>query len=168
MGLFLKEVEKDGEQLNAFCKALEEGDAPQVERLFTGYLRRTISIRDTFARKERKENFYHGILLGILGYKKEWYIRSNEETGDGYSDIVIKIRDKEIGIIIEIKYAENARFEEACQSALKQIEERNYIESLREDDFHTIYRYGIACYKKRCKVAMEKEWIQEECLGDMS
>ena len=94
MGLFLKEVEKDGEQLNAFCKALEEGDAPQVERLFTGYLRRTISIRDTFARKERKENFYHGILLGILGYKKEWYIRSNEETGDGYSDIVIKIRIK--------------------------------------------------------------------------
>ena len=79
-----------------------------------------------------------------------------------------QIRDKEIGIIIEIKYAENARFEEACQSALKQIEERNYIESLREDDFHTIYRYGIACYKKRCKVAMEKEWIQEECLGDMS
>ena len=157
MGLFLKGVEKDGEQLDTFCRALEEGDAPQVERLFTGYLRKTISIRDTFTRKERKENFYHGILLGILGYKKEWYIKSNEEAGDGYSDILVKIRSKEIGIIIEIKYAENARFEEACQSALKQIEEKNYTDYLREDNFHTIYRYGIACYKKKCRVQVEKE-----------
>ena len=69
---------------------------------------------------------------------------------------MIKIRDKEIGIIIEIKYAENARFEEACQSALKQIEEKNYTNYLREDDFHTIYRYGIACYKKKCRVQAEK------------
>lgn len=157
MGLFLKRVEKDGKQLDAFCRALEEGDAPQVERMFTDYLRRTISIRDTFTRKERKENFYHGILLGILGYKKEWYIKSNEEAGDGYSDILVKIRSKEIGIIIEIKYAERERFEEACQSALKQIEEKNYTDYLREDNFHTIYRYGIACYKKKCRVQVEKE-----------
>lgn len=157
MGLFLKRVEKDGKQLDAFCRALEEGDAPQVERMFTDYLRRTIGIRDTFTRKERKENFYHGILLGILGYKKEWYIKSNEEAGDGYSDILVKIRSKEIGIIIEIKYAERERFEEACQSALKQIEEKNYTDYLREDNFHTIYRYGIACYKKKCRVQVEKE-----------
>ena len=156
MAMFLGKVEKDGEQLNAFCHALELGDAKAVEEIFTAYLGETISIRDTFARKERKENFYQGILLGILGYKRGWYVRSNEETGDGYSDISVKIEEKGLGIIIEVKYAENAGYESACQRAVLQMENNRYAQRLLEDDCHTVYGYGIACYKKRCQVAVKK------------
>ena len=156
MAMFLGKVEKDGEQLNAFCHALELGDAKAVDEIFTAYLGETISIRDTFARKERKENFYQGILLGILGYKRGWYVRSNEETGDGYSDISVKIEEKGLGIIIEVKYAENAGYESACQRAVLQMENNRYAQRLLEDDCHTVYGYGIACYKKRCQVAVKK------------
>lgn len=156
MAMFLGKVEKDGEQLNAFCHALELGDAKAVEEIFTAYLGETISIRDTFARKERKENFYQGILLGILGYKRGWYVRSNEETGDGYSDISVKIEEKGLGIIIEVKYAENAGYESACQRAVLQMENNRYAQRILEDDCHTVYGYGIACYKKRCQVAVKK------------
>lgn len=75
-------------------------------------------------RKERKENFYHGILLGILGAKESWAVASNSESGDGYSDIQIEIIDEEIGIIIEVKYADNGDLDEACQRALDQIEKK--------------------------------------------
>ena len=156
MAMFLGKVERDGERLNAFCHALELGDAKAVEEIFTAYLGETISIRDTFARKERKENFYQGILLGILGYKRGWYVRSNEETGDGYSDISVKIEEKGLGIIIEVKYAENAGYESACQRAVLQMENNRYAQRLLEDDCHTVYGYGIACYKKRCQVAVKK------------
>lgn len=157
MRLFLRGVEKDGEQLNAFCDSLQKGNAADVERLFTEYLSRTISIRDTFVRKKYKENFYHGILLGILGYKKGWYVKSNEESGDGYSDILIKIQSLGIGILIEIKYADKGELDKACNFALKQITQKGYAEKLTEEDCHIIFRYGIACYNKRCRVVVETE-----------
>ena len=99
-----------------------------------------------------KENFYHGILLGIFGCMGEWDVQSNAESGDGYSDISIEIEDKEIGIVVELKYAEKAAFDTACKEAMEQIHERNYEERLVDDGMKTIYRYGIACYKRRCKV----------------
>lgn len=157
MAMFKKDVEKDGEMLNAFCSALQNGEGPEVERLFTEYLSRTISIRDTFVRKPTKENFYHGILLGILGYKNGWYIRSNKEAGDGYSDIIIMIEDKGTGIIIEVKYAENADYDQVCRKAFEQIEEKGYAELLKEKDCYSILKYCIACYKKKCRVMVEKE-----------
>lgn len=157
MRLFLRGVEKDGEQLNAFCDSLQKGNAADVERLFTEYLSRTISIRDTFVRKKYKENFYHAILLGILGYKKGWYVKSNEESGDGYSDILIKIQSLGIGILIEIKYADKGELDKACNFALKQITQKGYAEKLTEEDCHIIFRYGIACYNKRCRVVVETE-----------
>lgn len=157
MRLFLRGVEKDGEQLNAFCDSLQKGNAADVERLFTEYLSRTISIRDTFVRKKYKENFYHGILLGILGYKKGWYVKSNEESGDGYSGILIKIQSLGIGILIEIKYADKGELDKACNFALKQITQKGYAEKLTEEDCHIIFRYGIACYNKRCRVVVETE-----------
>lgn len=157
MRLFLRGVEKDGEQLNAFCDSLQKGNAADVERLFTEYLSRTISIRDTFVRKKYKDNFYHGILLGILGYKKGWYVKSNEESGDGYSDILIKIQSLGIGILIEIKYADKGELDKACNFALKQITQKGYAEKLTEEDCHIIFRYGIACYNKRCRVVVETE-----------
>ena len=157
MEMFVKNVAGDGTYFRSFCDALKSGDAPEVENLFSGYLRRTVSIRDTFVRKPTKENFYHGILLGILGYKTDWYVRSNRESGDGFSDISIEIEDEGIGIIIEVKYAEKSRMEAVCREALRQMESTGYAEQLKEDDCNTILKYGIACWKKQCRVMVETE-----------
>ena len=149
---FQTEARKDIQMLESFCRAFEENDTAAIEKGFTSYLRKTISIRDTSVKKEMKENFYHGILLGLFAGMNSWKVRSNAESGDGYSDISIEIEEQEIGIVIELKYAENAAFDSACQDAMKQIKDRNYEEALLDDGMKTIYRYGIACYKKRCKV----------------
>lgn len=98
MELFKENVRKNGEAVNAFCDALKNGKAEGVEKGFMDYLRKTISIRDTFMKKPTKENFYHGILLGLLGCQAAWGISSNKESGDGYSDILVEIFDEEIGI----------------------------------------------------------------------
>lgn len=149
---FKKETRKDVQMLENFCNAFAENDITAIEDGFNVYLRKTISIRDTNVRKERKENFYHGILLGLLSGMRGWNVRSNAESGEGYSDISIEIYDRDIGIIIELKYAEKAALDEACEYALKQIDEKNYEETLVDDGMKTIYKYGIACYKKRCRV----------------
>ena len=149
---FDDETTKNRERLENFCKAFEENNVLAIENGFHEYLEDMISIRDTNVRKGMKENFYHGLLLGILGNMDNWIVQSNAESGDGYSDISIEIRRKGIGIVIELKYAENAALEEACKEAVEQINKRNYEESLKNDGMTTIYKYGIACYKKRCKV----------------
>ena len=154
---FKTETRQDIETLKNFCRAFEENDVAVIEKGFTSYLRKTISIRDTNARKEMKENFYHGILLGLFAGMEGWLVKSNAESGEGYSDISVEVEDKDIGIIIELKYAEKAAFEEGCREALKQIRDRNYEESLIDDGMTTIRRYGIACYKKRCKVMAADE-----------
>lgn len=152
------EARKDVQKLKNFCRAFEENDTAAIEKGFTSYLRKTISIRDTSVKKEMKalasasENFYHGILLGLFAGMEGWKVQSNAESGDGYSDISVEAEDREIGIVIELKYAENAAFDSAGKEALEQIHDRNYEEALVDDGMKTIYRYGIACYKKRCKV----------------
>ncbi len=157
MELFRSDVANDGETLNAFCAALQNGDAAEAERLFTRYLGRTVSIRDSGARKGRKESFYHGILLGILGFKGDWIVRSNAESGDGYSDILIEIDSADTGIIIEVKYAEKASFAAACRDAIDQINTTGYTAYLKDEGFHTIYKYGVACFRKRCRIVCERE-----------
>ena len=152
---FRKESVKDTEKLERFCRAFQENDTVAIEKGFNDYLWNTISIRDTSVRKEMKENFYHGILLGLLAYMDGWLVKSNAESGEGYSDISIEIRQHEIGIVIELKYAEDGAFEAGCQEALRQIHEKEYESALIKNGLHTIYRYGIACYKKRCKVVSE-------------
>ena len=149
---FKDEAQKDTQKLVNLRRAFEENDTAAIEKEFTSYLRKTISIRDTGVKKEMKENFYHGILLGLFGNMDGWKVKSNAESGDGYSDIGVEIEDRDIGIVIELKYAENAAFDFACKEALKQIHDRNYEETLVDDGMKTIYRYGIACYKKRCQV----------------
>ena len=152
---FKETTRKDENRLKDFCKAFEEGNAEAIEEQFNNYLMKTISIRDTFTTK--KENFYHGVLLGLLSYDPDWYITSNQESGDGYSDIKIEAEQARIGIIIEVKYAENIKtLDKACQKALKQIKEKHYDQKLEEEGYETILNYGIACYKKRCKVLVDK------------
>ncbi len=155
--LFEEKVAKDGTLVTEFCNALKNGDTVDVERAFTKGMGKTISIRDTAVRKEFKENFYHGLILGIMFYKNDWGVTSNRESGDGYYDIQIEIEEEEIGIVIEIKYAEGGDLDAACAEALEQINKSNYTAELKEDDMHKILKYGIACYKKQCKVVLERE-----------
>lgn len=156
MKMFKSDVSKDGAMVDSFCNALSEGKPELVETLFTEYMKKTISVRDTFVRKPIKENFYHGILLGILSFKGEWIVKSNKEAGNGFSDILIWIDDLNIGIVIEIKYAEVESLEEECKKALHQINAKDYTSVFYKDDIRTILKYGIACNRKKCRVLMEK------------
>ena len=143
---------KDGETLNQFCEAFPEQNPEKIEEIFSDYLWNTISIRDTASSK--KENFYHGILLGLLGYKSNWLVKSNAEAGIGYSDILVEVPKNRTGIVIELKYAEDGNMDAACEKALQQIEDRDYAAKLRDDGMRNIIKYGIACYKKNCKVVL--------------
>lgn len=156
MKLFKEQVSRDGETLDAFCEALLAGKPEEVEKQFTSYMEQTISVRDTFVRKPLKENFYHGILLGILGFKGGWSVTSNREAGDGFSDIQIAIDDEDVGIVIEIKYAQNGDCEAECRKALKQIDANRYAENFYQDEVGTLLKYGIACSRKKCRVMLEK------------
>ena len=162
MTMFKEAVAKDGESLDAFCAALQKGDAREAERLFTAYLGKTISIRDTSVRKASKENFYHGILLGILGFKSGWYVRSNEESGEGWSDILVRLENEDTGMIIEIKYAEEGRYAAACEQALRQIEEKDYTTKLKEEGCSLILKYAVACFRKKCRIVCEREEYPSE------
>lgn len=161
--LFIKKVREwfrdasknDGKALEKFCNAFIQKNSQKIEQLFGDYLWNTISIRDTAVAKEKKENFYHGILLGLLGYKSNWIIKSNAESGTGYSDILIEAPDNRTGIVIELKYAENGNMDKACLDAIKQIEEKDYVGRLKQDGMRNFISYGIACYKKDCKVMLK-------------
>lgn len=157
MKMFQEQAEQDGETLGRFCDALEQGNAEEVERCFTGYMRKTVSIRDTFVRKATKENFYHGMLIGLLGFKEGWTVMSNREAGDGFSDIQILIDDAETGIVIEVKYAQNGDLEAECQKALTQMQTLHYEDGMRNAGMQKVFKYGIACWKKTCKVVVESE-----------
>lgn len=152
--IWFKETSRaNKETISTFCSAFPERNAAVIETLFDDYLWNMISVRDN-ATKEKKENFYHGILLGLLRFKENWIIKSNAESGTGYSDILIKIPEKRLGIVIELKYADDRNLDAACDKALTQIEDQQYATALEEDGMKTIIKYGIACYKKECKVKL--------------
>ena len=152
--MFKENVKDDGKTVSDLCDALLNQNPEKVELIFTEYMKKTISIRDTFAQKPTKENFYHGLLLGILGFKENWSVISNRESGDGFGDILIRIEDEDVGIVIEVKYADDGNLQGECEKALQQIIDIRYTESLEQEGIHTIIKYGIACYRKKCKVLM--------------
>ena len=152
--MFKENVKDDGKTVSDLCDALLNQNPEKVELIFTEYMKKTISIRDTFAQKPTKENFYHGLLLGILGFKENWSVMSNRESGDGFGDILIRIEDEDVGIVIEVKYADDENLQGECEKALQQIIDIRYTEVLEQEGIHTIIKYGIACYRKKCKVLM--------------
>ena len=152
--MFKENVKDDGKTVSDLCDALLNQNPEKVELIFTEYMKKTISIRDTFAQKPTKENFYHGLLLGILGFKENWSVMSNRESGDGFGDILIRIEDEDVGIVIEVKYADDGNLQGECEKALQQIIDIRYTEVLEQEGIHTIIKYGIACYRKKCKVLM--------------
>ena len=134
-----------------------EGEAETIQQELTMFLGETIRVFDTKARNEEKEIFYHGILLGILKNYSGWVVKSNRESGDGFSDIMIQVGDSEVGIVIEVKYANDGNLEAECKKALKQIDDTGYAEALHQDGICKILKYAIACYKKTCKIMLEAE-----------
>lgn len=143
----------DTSRINRFCSAFSRGDAALIQDMLNDYLWNSISVRDTAVRKNMKENFYHGMLLGMLNSQENWMTQSNAETGEGYSDISVCTPER-TGIIIELKYAHDGNLQAACKAALKQIEERKYDVGLQRQGMKRIMKYGIAFYEKECMVVM--------------
>lgn len=154
LALFRKDVSKNAKLLNGFCNAMLESDSATVEQLLTEYMDTTISIRDSFVESLR-ENFYHGLLIGIFGYRDGWKATSNKESGDGFSDILIEVNenDSRMGIVLELKYSKSEKaLDKDCQAALQQITDKNYEQALRKNGYQNILKYGIAFYHKKCRV----------------
>ena len=159
LGLFRNTVSQNGELLRSFCTAMLASDAAAVERLLTEYMEKTISIRDSFV-KSLRENFYHGLLIGIFGYRDGWKATSNKESGDGFSDILIEANEEDlrIGIVLELKYSKTeTSLDQDCLGALQQIEDKNYAQELLNRGYPKILKYGIAFYHKKCRVKVEAQ-----------
>ena len=151
---FKEVVSKDNDSIKVLSKAILEADTVTIQRQLNIIMDYMISILDTKARDSQKENFYHGLLLGLLrGNNPNWLIKSNRESGDGFSDIIIQPDDPDSGIVIEVKYASSFKgLDKSCEDAMEQINTRRYDEVLREEGRCNIIKYGIAFHKKRCKV----------------
>lgn len=150
---FEETTRADAPRIGRFCAAFPNADADLIEEMLNDYLWNTISIRDTAVRKNMKENFYHGMLLGLLQYEDNWYIKSNEESGEGFTDILVETQGR-TGVVIEVKYAEDDNLDKWCEAALNQIERNNYAARLLEDGMRTIVKYGIAFHRKHCRVVL--------------
>ena len=150
---FREETRADTSRINRFCTAFPKGDVATIQDMLHDYLWDSISVRDTAVRSNMKENFYHGMLLGLLQSQGSWIVRSNAETGIGYSDISVATPER-LGMVIELKYAEDGNLEAACTKALAQIDEKKYDEALRRRGMKTILKYGIAFWEKECQVVL--------------
>ena len=150
---FREVTQSDTERINRFCAAFPAGDMETVQEMLGDYLWDSISVRDTAVRRNMKENFYHGMLLGLLRSQGSWLVKSNAETGEGYSDISIQTPER-LGIVIELKYADDGNLEKACGEALEQIEKKKYAEGLKRRGMKKIIEYGIAFCEKECMVVM--------------
>lgn len=146
-------TQADSGRINRFCEAFPAGNVETIQEMLGDYLWDSISVRDTAVRRNMKENFYHGMLLGLLRSQGSWLVKSNAETGEGYSDISIQTPER-LGIVIELKYADDGNLEKACEEALNQIEARKYAEGLKRRGTKKIIKYGIAFCEKTCMVVM--------------
>ena len=151
-------VANDDDTMKLLSRAILDKDEKQIARQLNIVMSRMISILDTKAPDAMKENFYHGLLLGLLrGSNPDWLIKSNRESGDGFSDILIMPEDPDAGIVIEVKYAKEMKeLDAACEAAMAQIKDKRYDEALRNEDRCDILAYGIAFCRKRCRVVGEK------------
>ena len=152
---FKQKIADNAEQMTSFWKAVENGNAEEIEQYLNRTLSNTISVFDTKA--PEKENSYHTFLAGMLTGNTDWVVKSNVEAGEGFADIIIEPQNPDDGIIFELKYSKEASgLDKACERAIKQIRDRRYFEYLKNDGRYDMMFYGIAFYKKRCKVVVEK------------
>lgn len=154
---FKQKIADNTEQMAHFWKAIEDGNAEIIEQYLNQTLSNTISVFDTKAPEMEKENSYHTFLAGMLTGNTDWVVKSNVEAGEGFADIIIKPQNPNDVIIFELMYSKEASgLDKACERAIKQIRDRRYLEYLKNDGHHNMIFYGIAFYKKRCKVVVEK------------
>lgn len=154
---FKETMVQDIQPMQVFCQAFQDGNVDEIQKRLNIILGKMISVLDTKARNGQKENFYHGLLLGLLRNKPDWLILSNTESGDGFSDILIEPEEPDSGILIEVKYAASVSgLDKACTEALAQIKARRYDERLRNDGRTNISAYGIAFCRKCCRVVLEE------------
>ena len=152
--LFRKSISQNSELLRRFRNAMLSADANTMEIVLTEYMGKTISVRDSFT-KSIRENFYHGLLIGILGLQGDWKATSNKESGDGFSDILVEVNDDDlqIGMVLELKYSKTEKaLDKECNDALQQIENKHYDQELRDKGYTKILKYGIAFYHKKCRI----------------
>lgn len=150
---FAKKISTDTKRLSELCNAFVQGDAGTIEMIMRIVLRQSISIRDTAVVKNRKENFYHGMLVGMLQAAGTFDISSNYEVGDGYCDIALWPSD-DLGIVIELKYAEDGKLEKACDEAIRQMKDKHYADGMKDSGVKEVIAYGMAFYKKQCVVKL--------------
>ena len=154
---FKETVVRDTKPMQAFCQAFLDGNAEEIQKRLNIILSKMISILDTKAKDDQKENFYHGLLLGLLRSEPNWLILSNVESGEGFCDIMIEPEDPDAGMVIEVKYSPTlAGLDAACSAAMAQIKEKHYDERLRNEGRENITAFGIAFWKKRCRVVFER------------
>lgn len=154
---FKETVVRDTKPMQAFCQAFLDGNAEEIQKRLNIILSKMISILDTKAKDDQKENFYHGLLLGLLRSEPNWLILSNVESGEGFCDIMIEPEDPDAGMVIEVKYSPTlAGLGAACAAAMAQIKEKRYDERLRNEGRENITAFGIAFWKKRCRVLFER------------
>ena len=154
---FKENVVRDTKPMQAFCQAFLDGNAEEIQKRLNIILSKMISILDTKAKDDQKENFYHGLLLGLLRSEPNWLILSNVESGEGFCDIMIEPEDPDAGMVIEVKYSPTlAGLDAACSAAMAQIKEKHYDERLRNEGRENITAFGIAFWKKRCRVVFER------------
>lgn len=134
--------------LSSMYEALLDGNQEKFEEYIKQDLRESISYYD------KKEDFYHGFLLGLLSSLEDYEILSNRESGNGRPDILLKPYDeKKPAVILELKYAEKfTQMEEKCKEALNQIDEKGYADGLTNEGYEKILKYGICFCQKSCRV----------------
>lgn len=154
---FKETIQEDKMGLLPFWKAFSEGDTPTIEDILTKIMSRTISVLDPKGSETEKEKFYHALLAGLLIGNGSWGVSSNKESGEGFADLIVETDDINAGLIIEVKVADKiTELDRACKRAMVQIHDRRYDESLLNEGRNDIWAYGIAFYKKRCRVVAEK------------
>lgn len=145
------------QDLSVLYTAMLDGDADMFQQELGKQLQKTISYMDS------GESFYHGFLLGILANLGTYRIKSNREAGNGRYDICVYHADETISpVILELKISDTFKGMEAqAQKALQQIEQRRYEKGLAEEGYTQCICYGIAFYKKKCRIVMKRMKVEE-------
>mgnify|MGYP004596353357 FL=1 len=150
-------IQEDTNSLNKLWDDLKNGNCEEIENYLNKTLDNTISIFDTKSHDGKKEYAYHMFLTGVLSTNRNWIVKSNLESGDGFADLIIETDNYNSGIVVEIKHSLTYEsMNDSCLEAINQIKDKRYDTYLRNEGRNDILIYGIAFFKKRCKVAVEK------------
>ena len=143
---FIDHINRDSR--TDILESVIHADAEKLEDLLCTWLTNTISCFD------EQENYYHGFVTGLVSGFSGYMVVSNRESGNGRFDLVVKQRSRwHYAAILEFKIVEKYnQMTKACEDALRQIEEKDYEASLRDEQYENIAKLGICFCQKRCRV----------------